>query len=391
MDFNFSPEDEAFRQEVRAWLKENLPESWTGDDDTPAGDTAERYAMRIAWQRKLHAKGWAAPTWPREYGGGGLTVTQTVILDEELVKARAPQAVNGVALRFAGPTLIVSGTEEQKHRFIPKMINCEEMWCQGFSEPDAGSDLASLKCRAVADGDDYVINGQKVWSSGAHRADWCILLVRTDPKAPKHKGITYLLVDMHSPGIEVRPLKQMTGHANFDEIFFDNVRVPRKNIVGQENRGWYVAMTTLGFERTTTSRGIGFRRDIADLTRLAANTLRHGRPAIDDPAIRQQLAKCAIEAEIVALNGARVLTSRIKGQVPGPEAQMGKLFYSELNTRIGELATEILGMDVLLDQASEASQYWQYRFLVAKGLTIAAGTSEVLRNVIGERVLGLPK
>jgi len=391
MDFNYSPEDEAFRKEVQAWLRENLPKGWGTDEfEEPKDDEAE-FQFALAWQKKLSTTGWVAPTWPKEYGGGGLTIMQTVVLDEEMAKVKAPRVANTIALGFVGPTILNSGTEEQKRRFVPKIITGEEIWCQGFSEPDAGSDLASLKCRAVVDGDDYVINGQKVWSSLAHHADWQILIVRTDPSAPKHRGITYLLVDMKTPGIEVRPLKQITGSAEFNEVFYDNVRVPKSNIVGQENRGWYVAMATLGYERTGTGQGINFKQSLADLTKLATTTMRNGRPAIEDPAIRNKLAQCAVEIEIVILNSYRLLSTRLKGQPPGPEAQMGKVFWSELNQRMTELATEILGVDVLLDKGSKVMKRWQYSFLRAKGNTIEMGTSEILRNVMGERVLGLPR
>ena len=391
MDFNYSPEDEAFRKEVQAWLRENLPKGWgTPAYPIPENDE-ERFQLGLEWQKKLHQKGWVALTWPKEYGGGGGTLMQQVILDEEMAKVRAPRPANAIALGMLGPTILAAGTEEQKRRFVPMMISGEEIWCQGFSEPDAGSDLASLNTRAVVDGDYYVVNGQKVWSSIAHHADWNGMLVRTDPNAPKHRGITFLLVDMHSPGIEVRPLRQITGDAEFNEVFFDNVRVPRSSAVGQENRGWYVAMTTLAFERTSTGQAIHFKQQLADLTSLATRAMRNGRPAIQDPAIRQKLAQSAIECQIFLLNSYRTLSSLLKGGVPGPEAQMGKVFWSEMNQRITELATQIIGSDVLLNQGDRELKRWQYGFLRAKGNTIEQGTSEVVRTVVGERALGLPR
>jgi len=393
MDFNYSPEDEAFRKEVREWLEENLPQEWRRDRYMTMADRDEWVQVQLAWQKKRYEKGWLAPTWPKEYGGGGLTMMQTVILDEEFTRANAPQAGVGMGLSLIGPTILAVGTEEQKRHYIPRILSAEDIWCQGFSEPNAGSDLASLQCKAVVDGDDYVINGQKTWSTGAHRANMCFLLVRTDPNAvPKHRGITYLLVDMrNTPGIEVRPLKQITGSAEFNEIFFDNVRVPRSNVLGQENRGWYVAMATLGYERSSTSQGIIFKRSLEELTKLAAKKMRNGRPAIEDPSIRELLAQCAAEIQVVVLNGYRLLTNRIKGQVPGPEAQMTKVFWSEMNERMANLALEILGPEATLQDDDEDIRRWQMTFLSVKASTISMGTSEIIRNIIGERILGLPR
>jgi len=390
VDFSYSPEDEAFRKEARDWLEENLPESWRVTEDTLT-TREDSFKIALDWQKRLYKRGWVGLTWPKEYGGGGGTLMQQVILSEELAKARAPGVANSLGVGMAGPTISSFGTEEQKKRFIPKLLSGEEIWCQGFSEPDAGSDLANLKTRAIREGDYYIVNGQKVWSTLAQHGDWCLLLVRTDPDAePKHRGITYLLMDMKTPGIEVRPLKQMTGDFEFNEMFLDNVRVPVSNRLDEENRGWYVAMGTLAFERAGMGRAIMFKQVLNEIFGLAARTKRNGIPAIKDSTIRQRLAQCAIECEIIRLNSYRSLSASLKGGPPGPEEMFSKLFWSEMNQRMTELATQILGIDSVIEGGGEA-QLWQYRFLRSKGNTLEQGSSEILRNVIGERVLGIPR
>jgi alkylation response protein AidB-like acyl-CoA dehydrogenase len=390
VDFSYSPEDEAFRKEARDWLEENLPESWRATQDTLT-TREDSFQIALDWQKRLYKRGWVGLTWPREYGGGGGTLMQQVILSEELAKARAPGIANTLGVGMAGPTIMSFGTEEQKKRFIPKILSGEEIWCQGFSEPDAGSDLANLKTRAIRDGDYYVVNGQKVWSTMAQYGEWCLLLVRTDPDAePKHRGITYLLMDMKTPGIEVRPLKQMTGDSEFNEMFLDNVRVPVSNRLDEENRGWYVAMGTLAFERAGMGQAIMFKQVLNEVFRLAAGTKRNGIPAIKDSTIRQRLAQCAIECEIMRLNSYRSLSALLKGEPPGPEEVFSKLFWSEMIQRMAELATQILGIDSLIEDEKEV-QRWQYLFLRSKGNTLEQGSSEILRNVIGERVLGIPR
>jgi alkylation response protein AidB-like acyl-CoA dehydrogenase len=388
MDFRYSPEDEAFRNEVGDWIKQNLPQSWTGTAELLT--SADYFQIALEWQKRLYKRGWVGLTWPKEYGGGG-TLMQQVILSEELAKARAPGIANMLGVGMAGPTILAFGTEEQKKRFIPKLLSGEEIWCQGFSEPDAGSDLANLKTRAVREGDYYIVNGQKVWSTMAQYGDLCLLLVRTDPDAvPKHRGITYLLMDMKTPGIEVKPLKQITGDCEFNEIFLDNVRVPVSNRLGEENRGWYVAMGTLAFERASMGPAIMFKQVLNELFKLAAQTKRNGIPAIKDPIVRQKLAQCAIECEIMRLNSYRSLSATLKGAPPGPEEMFSKLFWSEMNQRMTELATQILGIDSVIEGEGEA-QNWQYRFLRSRGNTLEQGSSEILRNVIGERALGIPR
>ena len=289
MDFNFTAEDEAFRREFRAWLKDNAPAEGLPDADALAEDDESSWEKRVDWYRKLYQGGWAGIDWPKDYGGRGAGILQTIVYHQELARARSPMPYIGSGLGLIGPTLIHWGTEDQKLRFLPKILSAEEIWCQGYSEPNSGSDLASLQTRAVEDGDDFVVNGQKVWTSTAHHADWIFLLVRTDPDAPKHKGISYLLVDMHSPGVTVRPLVQMTGSSGFNEVFFDDVRVPKKNLIGEKNQGWQVAITTLMFERRG-SGGTGTGQ-LKELTRLAKKIKRNGVSAWEDASVRQKIAE----------------------------------------------------------------------------------------------------
>ena len=393
MDFNFSPEDEAFRKELRTWLDANLP---TGHRKTDfsieffADEEGENWDKRVAWHRKMHAAGWVAIQYPNEYGGRGASLTQQQIYNDELARAGAPSLVNAQGIGLVGPTLMHWGTDEQRRRYLPPMLSAEEIWCQGYSEPGSGSDLASLQTRAVEDGDYFVVNGQKVWTSDAHHADMCFLLVRTDPNAPKHKGITYLLVDMHSPGVSVRPLVQMTGDRGFNEMFFEDVRVPKKNIVGDKNNGWLVALTSLMFERRARDMTV-IVRELADLARIVR---RNGATAWDDTSVRQQIVRFACEAWGIKYIGLRQLTRQLKGLPPGPESSIQKLAYSELNLRIQKFAMELLGpYSQFLYEAPFALDKgkWSYRMLAARGMIIGAGTSEIQRNIIGERVLGLPK
>ncbi len=395
MDFSYSAADEAFRMEFRRWLEANLPPRDPNYRPDPTTEESEEgYRLRLEWHRKMHAAGWVGISWPKEYGGRGATLTQTLIYHEELLRARAPRLVNTLGIMMVGPTLMQFGTEEQKKRYIPKILSAEEIWCQGYSEPNAGSDVASLQTRAVEDGDYFIVNGQKVWTSEAHRADMCILLVRTDPHAPKHQGLSYLLVDMHSPGVTVRPLVQMTGARGFNEVFFQDVRVPKKNLVGEKNQGWKVAVGTLMFERV----GIGERANmvglVEELIALAQKVERDGRPAWEDPWVRQTIARFACEAEALRFTTYRQITRQLKGLPPGPEGSILKLAASELNLRISQFALDLLGPYSQLEHHAPYavdSGIWTYRALAARGLTIAGGTSEIQRNIIGERVLGLPK
>jgi alkylation response protein AidB-like acyl-CoA dehydrogenase len=393
MDFNFGPEDEAFRKEFRAWLEKNRPERPLSEVDALGDDDDEdTWQRNLAWYRKLASGGWTGIDWPKEYGGRGASILQTIVYNQELARARAPLPYVGSGLGLIGPTLMHWGTEEQKRRYLPKILSGDEIWCQGYSEPNAGSDLASLQTRAVEDGDYFVVNGQKIWTSSAQHADWIFLLVRTDPEAPKHKGISYLLVDMKTPGITVRPLVQMTGARGFNEVFFEDVRVPKTNLVGEKNQGWQVAITTLMYERRGAGGGSGGQ--IRQLVKLAKSVKRNGRPAWEDKEVRQRIVQLMTEAEALKYTGYRQLTRRLKGLPPGPEGSMMKLCGSELNLRIQMFATELLGPYAQLEyKAPFAVDHgkWLFRMLAARGMTIAAGTNQVQHNIIGERVLGLPK
>ena len=394
MDFNLSPQEEAFRDELRAWLKKHVPKGWESKSGATRTD-AQYIRFLKDWAKKMHEGGWAGISWPSEYGGRGATLMEQVIFNEEMARARAPEHVNVIGVGMAGPTIITHGTEEQKKRYLSKILSAEEIWCQGFSEPNAGSDLANLQMRAERDGDHFVVNGQKVWTSFAHAAEWCILLVRTDTGAAKHAGITYLLVDMHTPGITVRPLVQITGDPEFNEMFFENVRVPVENVIGGINNGWHVAITTLMHERGTLAIAVQvrFKMLLDALLAKAKRTVRDGRPVTEDPLIRQKLAQAHMDVEILKLNGYRSLTKMLKGE-PGPEGSIGKLFWSELNQRMEELAVEILGPRALLEAGSRYAEddgFWLYHFLRSRGNTIEAGTTEIQKNIISERVLGMPR
>lgn len=389
MDLSYSPAEEAFRSELRAWLQQNPP--------GPEPEALEQWvAYGKAWQRRLYDAGWCGIHWPAAYGGRGASLIEQCIFQEEMALARAPMLINLAGLTMGGPVLIAHGTDAQKRRYLKNILTAEEIWCQGFSEPNAGSDLAALKTRAVLDGDSFVVSGQKVWTSFARYADWCMLLVRTDPEAPKHKGITFLLVDMHSPGVTVRPLKQINGAEDFNEVFFEEVRVPRANVLGEINGGWDITITTLMHERTTLtfSRQLQSRVALADLLHFARTWQRNGRPATADPIVRQQLAQAIIESEVMKYTAYRSLTKTLRGGVPGPEGSIEKLFWSEMYQRMLENAASIAGpFGQLLAGSPHAPMdgIWPYLMLYSRGRTIAAGTSEIQRNIIAERVLGLPR
>jgi alkylation response protein AidB-like acyl-CoA dehydrogenase len=394
MDFQFTPQEETFRQELRSWLAHNLPADYDPDKFAWEMDAEERFRFHLAWHKRLHAGGWVGIHWPRAYGGRGATLIEQLIFHEELARARAPHPANVLGLIMAGPVIMHWGTEEQKTRYLPKILSGEELWCEGLSEPGAGSDLAALQTRAAEDGDYFVVSGQKVWTSWAHRARFCQLFVRTDPDAPKHKGMACLLVDMQTPGITVRPLVQITGDAEFSEVFFDNVRVPKANLLGARDQGWQVLVTTLMFERS----GIGFDLPVdttlQQLIALARRVQINGRPATADPAVRQKLAQFSTECKAIRYNVLRHLTRRLQGHPPGPEGSVGKLAGSEVGLKMAALATELLGAYAPLTgdspHAPEQGR-WARVALGARALTIAGGTSEVQRNIVGERVLGLPK
>jgi len=395
VDLNLTRQELRFRDEVRAWFGENVPKDWVKRRDEEESMLG-RFEYLRGWQRKLYDAGWAGISWPKDFGGRGAPVMEQVIFIEEMARAEAPPMANVIALGLIGPTIIAFGTPEQKKRYLAKMLSAEEIWCQGFSEPNAGSDLAALSTTGVLDGDHFVVNGQKCWTSYAWAADWCELIVRTDPAAPKHKGLTALLVDMHSPGVEVRGLKQMSGESEFGEIFFRDVRVPMANVVGKVNEGWGVAMGTLMHERGTFGAAlqVNYKRNFNRLVEIAKHIDRNGKPAAQDPVIRQKLAQCYAEIEVMRLNQLRAFSRINETGVPGPEGSIQKIFWSELNQRFQQVAMEILGPYGQLAHGSPNAfdeGQWAYGYLRSRGNTIEAGTSEIQRNIIGHFVLGLPK
>lgn len=390
MDLGLTPSELSFRDEVRAWLKANLPKKSSHAIRTGESATAY-YAYLKDWQRKLYDGGYTGIAWPKEFGGRGATFIEQAIFQEELALADAPELFGTIGLSLVGPTIIAVGTDEQKKRYLPPMLSGEAIWCQGFSEPNAGSDLASLESKAALDGDHFVVNGQKIWTSYAHMADFCMLVVRTDTTAPKHKGLTCLLVDMKSPGINVRPLKMMSGDAAFNEMFFSNLRVPSSCVLGKVNEGWNVALTALSNERANLGVGlyVAFKRNLDALVEQARKLRRNGKTVIEDPVLRQKLAQAFVELEVFRLNTTRALSNLAKRGAPGPEGSIQKLYWSELNQRNAQIAMEVLGPYAQLTDFDGGR--WTYNYLRSRGNTIEAGTSEVQRNIIAQRVLGLPR
>ncbi len=395
MDFSYTAEEEAFRLRARQWLEANAPRNIADRGFSLPTDHESIDALKI-WQRRLFEAGFLGLTWPIEYGGQGKTIVYSAILNEEMARARAPSPLNLLGLSMAGPTILEHGRDDQKRRFLAKILSCEEIWCQGFSEPGAGSDLASLGTRAELRGDEYVINGAKVWTSLGQIADWCMLLVRTDPAAPKHRGLSYLLVDMHSPGVTVRPLRQMTGEEEFNQLFFDDVRVARENLLGPQGGGWGVALTTLMNERATLSLStvMRFRNTFEDLKALALGQLEGRATPLDKSVIRQALAQFYIDVESMKYLAYRNFSRLLRGGTPGPEGSISKLLWSELNQRMNEFALTVQGAHAVLDEGSARvvdGGRWQYATLRARGNTIEEGTSEIQRNSIAERLLGMPR
>jgi alkylation response protein AidB-like acyl-CoA dehydrogenase len=376
VDLTPSPSEQAFRDELRAWLEANHP------GPEPEGDVAG-FEFRRAWQRALHDAGWAGVSWPKEYGGRGATLVEQAIYNEELARAQAPSTANVLGLSMGGPTLIAHGTEEQKRRYLEPILSADEIWCQGFSEPEAGSDLASLKTRAVRDGDEWVVTGQKVWTTLAHHAKWCMLVARTDPDAPRHQGLTYFLMDMEQDAVQVRPLRQITGEAEFNELFIEEARIPHENILGGEGNGWAVAITTLMHERATLAFGLQIRVKIT-LAELLDEARRSG--VAGAPVIRDRLAQHYNESEVLRLNALRGLSAIMRTGVPGPEGSLGKWQWADVNQALTELAVELRGPRAVLDD-----ERWTYRFLRARANSIEGGTTEILKNIVAERVLGLPR
>ena len=404
MELTYPADAEQFRTEIRAWLVENLPDDWDERDMSPE----EKAEFSTAWNDKLFAGGWICASWPKEYGGKGLTTMQNVVLNEEFARVGAPMRGDFFGDTLVGPTILQWGTEEQKQQFLPGILEGRIAWCQGFSEPDAGSDLASLKTRAELDGDEWVINGQKVWTTQAQYADYCFLLARTDPDAPKHAGISYLLVPMDQEGVEIRPIVQPDGSAEFNEVFFDNARCPKDNVVGGLNNGWKVAMTTLGFERGSSAT-TSHRRFEKELDQIIDHARANG--AIDRPVIRQRLMAQWSKIQIMRFNGLRTLSASLTGSKDLGVAALGatnKMFWSETHRDTMELAIDILGLEgqVLTGDAEqdfvpgigrrEAARDYpvsplQASFFFSRSETIWGGTAEIQRNIVGERVLGLPK
>ena len=395
MEFRDTPEEAAFRQEIRSFIEQNLPqqrrhEEVMAEEYGPPRDP-ERAAFVKQWREALSSRGWITPHWPKEYGGDGMTVGEQFIFNEEMARVRAP-TFGGFGVTMIGPILIMYGSEEQRKQHLPGITSGEVTWCQGYSEPGAGSDLASLQTRAVRDGDDYVINGQKIWTSGAHRADWIFMLARTDPDAPKHRGISMFLVDMKTPGITVQPLVNMAGGHAFNQEFFDNVRVPAKNLVGEENRGWYVGATLLDFERSNIGAAIGLRNTVDDVVKYIAENP-DGRVR-DNTAARLELADRRIEADIGRLFSYRIISMQKRGQVPNYEASVNKLFRSEVQQRIAQTGMRMIGLYGNTwgnDKWAPLRGRLSNMYVTSVSATIAAGTSEINRNVIATRGLGLPR
>ena len=376
MDLTLSPTEEAFRDEVRAWLEANKPGA------EPDGDESG-FQFRRDWQRKLHENGWAGLSWPKEYGGRGATLIEQAIFNEEIARAGAPSAANVLGLVMGGPVVITHGTDEQKQRYLEPILTGDEIWCQGFSEPESGSDLASLKTKAVKSNGEWLVTGQKVWTTYAHKAKWCMLVARTDFDAPKHQGLTYFLMDMDQDGVEVKPLVQITGEAEFNEIFRDEAYIPDENVVGGVGNGWTVALTTLMFERAGLGGGaaISIKIALGELMELARE-----RGVDQDPIVRQKIADLYINAEALRHTASRGLTQIMKRGQPGPEGSLPKLQWSQTNQALTELAMDIRG-----DEGPVFDSDWTYRFLRARANSIEGGTTEILKNIIAERVLGLPR
>ena len=387
MDFRDTPEEAKFRQEVREFVQAEAPKE-RGID---------MFSGNREWIKKLASRNWVAPAWPKEYGGAGMSVMEQFIFNWELAQARAPRP-GGIATGFVGPTLIVHGTEEQKQKYLPEILSGDVIWCQGYSEPGAGSDLASLQTRAVRDGDDYIVNGQKIWTSGAQHSKWMILLARTDPDAPKHRGITYFIVDMKSPGVTVRPLINAAYSHEFNEVFFEDVRIPRDNIIGEENRGWYLAQTTLSFERSNIGGAVGARQSVEDLVHFASENIGNGQSTLGhNPSIRHELVERFVEAGVATMMSYKIVSMQAKeGVAPGHEASVAKLYGTELNQRIYRTGMKVMGLYGQLDPKTDGPKppmggRIKDMYLRSIANTIEGGTSEIQRNIIATRGLGLPR
>jgi alkylation response protein AidB-like acyl-CoA dehydrogenase len=387
MDFAFSPRELAFAEEARVWLEAHVPREWRRDHCWSRSDDPLWVEIARDWQRRLHEGGWAAISWPREHGGRGATVIERWLFEEALDRVGAPRPAAGAYVDLIGPAILHHGTDDQRRRFLRPLLSGEDLWCQGFSEPGAGSDLAALRTRGERDGDVFVVSGQKVWTSYAEVADWCFLLCRTEPDAPKHKGISLLLVDMKSPGITVRPLEQMTGDAEFCEVFFDGVRVPAGMMVGAPGAGWQIAMGILAHERGPVWTFTFQRRIRRSFEQLVREAREHpaGSVALANPVIRQRLAQAYVEVELLRLVGYRSLTRLLRTGQPGVESSIEKILGSETDQRLQELSMDVFGPAAMLDEERRRA------YLYSRSETIMGGTSEIQRNVIAQRILGLPR
>jgi alkylation response protein AidB-like acyl-CoA dehydrogenase len=376
VDLTLTQAEEAFRDQVRSWLGENNP------GPEPEGEEA-KFLFRRDWQQKMHEGGWAGISWPKEYGGRGASLIEQAIFSEEMARQKAPAPANVLGLVMGGPVVIAHGTEDQKERFLEPILSAAEIWCQGFSEPESGSDLASLKTKAVRENGSWRVSGQKVWTTYAHEAKWCMLLARTDTDAPKHKGLTYFICDMEQDGVEVRPLRQITGEAEFNEIFFEGAHVEDENLVGGEGNGWMVAITTLMHERAGlgAASAISVRRDLDELIEVI-----NERGLGEDPVIRQRIAELKIGVEALRLGSLRALTQQMKVGIPGPEGSIAKWEWAMLNQKLTELAADVLGPEAL-----RPGTEWSYRLLRSRANSIEGGTTDVMKNIVAERVLGLPR
>ena len=392
MDFQDTPDQAAWREEVRTFIENERPREYDPDKGMQGGEErAPREAPWFKrWQGKLSERGWIAPAWPKEYGGASLGVMEQFIMNEEFAEARVPPSSIGNGVSMLGPTIIAHGTEAQQEEHLGRMLRGEVIWCQGYSEPGSGSDLASLQTRAIRDGDDYVINGQKIWTSGAHYSDWIFMLARTDPDAPKHRGISYFLLDMKTPGITVRPLVNMASLHNFNEVFFEDVRVPAENIVGEVNRGWYVGATTLDFERSSIGSAVAHRQTLERYL----DYWRENSDGVSNPeSVREALAERWIEAATAKMLSYRVVGMQAAGEIPNAEASIAKMFSTELSQRIAGTAIKMLGTAGILNGGEKAPFEGRLgaAYIASVSATIAGGTSEIQRNIIATRGLGLPR
>jgi len=391
MEFRDNQDEAVFRSQVRSLVRQHFPDGGDPNADMMEADTGGRNS---GWRKALVDRGWFAPHWPKEYGGGGMSPGEQFIFNEELAGARVP-SVGGSGVSMIGPILIMYGSEALKQEHLGRITSGEAIWCQGYSEPGSGSDLASLQTRATRDGDDFVLNGQKIWTSGGHRANWMFMLARTDPDAPKHRGISMFLMDMKSPGVNVRPLINMAGQHHFNEVFFDNVRVPATNMIGEENRGWYVGATLLDFERSNIGSSINLHHTVMDLITFAKEAAAQRSPTVKiTETVKAELADRLIEADVCKLISYRIISMQKRGQVPNYEASMNKMFRSETAQRTARTGTKLLGMYAHLyrdEQRAPLQGRLAATYLGSVSATIAAGTSEIQRNIIATRGLGLPR